>query len=523
MKIVICTQKDCLAREIREKLQMHGYPTADVICVQTAEEVCAIRPGHSGMLIFWDYAMKDDPEEMLHRLKDMGICQCLILLAEQADIPIYRCAVNIHASAVLDSQNGHEEFAEAVEEAADQLQEQCLSWLKNRTFFNMRFAAVGQAMRGMLMHSENEGDLDLLEELGLVPRRGRPGWMILVHVANRSENTNVDRTMISTSVGNVVQELLEPLNEMRAMTWMSDEIYALFLQNRDGNEPTWEAILDVLNQARKFLSHHFGWKLNMYAAGPFLIEKAREIWVKLDDYRKENVALMPGVFHLDERREPDTFSVHSGISELRHYFNDGYVDLLEEESIKLLDELTCSGKAGRKQMRDFFQEYLKLLYSILWDNGWEGSELVQSERDQEVMNNAPNSSEDMKLLIHHVSEFLRSKRHPRSSRSVAQMLCQYIGEHYAEPLSRTQLADFIHLNPDYMARVFQKEMGCSIKEYITDRRMEAARLFLRSTNLPISEIAEKVGYENYPYFIQNYRKKYNITPKADRDDIRKRE
>ena len=196
------------------------------------------------------------------------------------------------------------------------------------------------------------------------------------------------------------------------------------------------------------------------------------------------------------------------------------IDLIEQESRQMLSQMV-SKNAGRKQLRDFCQDYLKLVYSVMWENGWETNELIRTESDMEILNNAANTVADMERLIHHVSEYFSAKCVSRNTKSAVQLVSQYITDHYSEPLSRNMLAEYIHLNPDYLSRIFQKEMGCTLKEFIIRKRMEAARLLVRGTAIPISEIASMVGYENYPHFIQNYRKEFGITPKAERDNAKK--
>ena len=58
-----------------------------------------------------------------------------------------------------------------------------------------------------------------------------------------------------------------------------------------------------------------------------------------------------------------------------------------------------------------------------------------------------------------------------------------------DELRREELADAVHLNPDYMARLFKKETGMNLKDYIIQQKMQEAQSLLCTTNLPISLIA----------------------------------
>ena len=49
--------------------------------------------------------------------------------------------------------------------------------------------------------------------------------------------------------------------------------------------------------------------------------------------------------------------------------------------------------------------------------------------------------------------------------SVIRRIQYYITEHLSEPITREQLASYVHLNPAYLSRLFKRELG----ESITDR------------------------------------------------------
>lgn len=520
MKILIMTENERFSEHFTQVLTASGYSRDSILTFSDPMVAVSVPTRNRGCMILWDCCMSESPDRMQEELEKSDITNEWILLSDSPDEALLRRGLRMRASDVLALSTDRQEVQESIQRGIRHLRQMVQANLKIRAFRHMRFATVGQCMRGFLMHSVNDGDLDLMEELGLVPWRNRPGWMVLIHVVNRSENANVDRTMISTSVGNIVEELAEPFNEMRAMTWMSNDIYALFLQNRTETELEREQIMDILRQTRKCLEQYLNWKLNFYVAGPFLIEQSPQVWEELDECRKENVSLFPGVFHLDEWQGSSERSHNTHILDLRKFLSDGYPDLIEQESRQMLSQMV-SKNAGRKQLRDFCQDYLKLVYSVMWENGWETNELIRTESDMEILNNAANTVADMERLIHHVSEYFSAKCVSRNTKSAVQLVSQYITDHYSEPLSRNMLAEYIHLNPDYLSRIFQKEMGCTLKEFIIRKRMEAARLLVRGTAIPISEIASMVGYENYPHFIQNYRKEFGITPKAERDNAKK--
>nr|WP_276316074.1 helix-turn-helix transcriptional regulator [Paenibacillus lignilyticus] len=96
------------------------------------------------------------------------------------------------------------------------------------------------------------------------------------------------------------------------------------------------------------------------------------------------------------------------------------------------------------------------------------------------------------------------------------LIIQYIRDHIDQDIRRTDIAREVYLNPNYLSRLFKSETGTSLKEFIVTEKMKLAQAMLKSTKLPISIIAMKVGYANFSHFSQVYKKTYNVTPAEDR-------
>ena len=73
-------------------------------------------------------------------------------------------------------------------------------------------------------------------------------------------------------------------------------------------------------------------------------------------------------------------------------------------------------------------------------------------------------------------------------------LTRYLQEHLSEEISLNLLADVFHLNPQYIGQLFKNEIGVNFLSYLTNIRMERAKKLLVSTDLPVSEVAQRSGY-----------------------------
>lgn len=88
---------------------------------------------------------------------------------------------------------------------------------------------------------------------------------------------------------------------------------------------------------------------------------------------------------------------------------------------------------------------------------------------------------------------------------------------YSRRLTVAGLAGYAGLERTYCARLFQREMGVGMKEYLTRLRMAKARGLLRETQMTVKAVAESVGYPNEEAFSKRFKVVYGVTPTNDRE------
>lgn len=89
----------------------------------------------------------------------------------------------------------------------------------------------------------------------------------------------------------------------------------------------------------------------------------------------------------------------------------------------------------------------------------------------------------------------------------------HMEEYYADgSLNLQRLADLVYVHPNYLTQTFRKLTGFSCMQYLARFRMEQAKKLLNESELKISEIAEKVGYDNHLYFSSYFKKWIGKSP-----------
>ena len=95
-------------------------------------------------------------------------------------------------------------------------------------------------------------------------------------------------------------------------------------------------------------------------------------------------------------------------------------------------------------------------------------------------------------------------------------ILEYIDEHYQEPLDLVTLSSVFHLNKSYIGQLFQKNLNTSFPKYLNFRRILNAQILLSAYDIPIQDVAELTGYQDYYYFIKVFKKITGETPASYR-------
>lgn len=94
---------------------------------------------------------------------------------------------------------------------------------------------------------------------------------------------------------------------------------------------------------------------------------------------------------------------------------------------------------------------------------------------------------------------------------------QKIESHLSDPLDVDNLAEQLHITPQYLTRLFQRFVGSSVRSYITVLRISRAKeLLISRPYTTLDGIAALCGYRDVSYFISVFRQQTGTTPKQFR-------
>jgi AraC family transcriptional activator of pobA len=106
-----------------------------------------------------------------------------------------------------------------------------------------------------------------------------------------------------------------------------------------------------------------------------------------------------------------------------------------------------------------------------------------------------------------VADELRSAHEP-----VLAAVFDVIERRYAEPISLADVAAELALTTGHLTTVVRRKTGRTVQQWLTERRMQAARQLLTDTDLTVAAISRRTGYPDVSYFIRRFRAEHALTP-----------
>lgn len=108
-----------------------------------------------------------------------------------------------------------------------------------------------------------------------------------------------------------------------------------------------------------------------------------------------------------------------------------------------------------------------------------------------------------KLCIHQM--------HKQNVPNEVQTVKRFIDNNYRRNLTMDEIAAEVYRSNDYVKKQFKQFYGMTPYAYYLDLKLTHAKYLLQNTNLPIKQIADKLGYKSDRYFSKRFREAVGIT------------
>lgn len=320
------------------------------------------------------------------------------------------------------------------------------------------------------------------------------------------------------AVNNIIAELYET-NGFSILPFVIDHTslgWFVYMTGAHFTAPQKDNIIKPLHDASRVLEENFPFEFAFYVSPVISLEQLNIYSKILLQAKQDNVLYKKGIFSPIEQDQQASVVQSPTKDELFQwgsFIAKGNGSLAYEEISGFFDSAAKQGELNRKMLHEFWIQFQRVVLNTVW----------QQERDPQelfpILHRGENaqSLDEMKIAVKEITDsFVKQCDTKCSEEKITERIKKYVENNLDRALSVNDISEALFMNADYLSRLFKNETGTSLKEHIIHRKMETARVLLKTTVLPVSIIASKLGYDNFSYFSQAYRKVIGVSPTDER-------
>jgi two-component system, response regulator YesN len=206
---------------------------------------------------------------------------------------------------------------------------------------------------------------------------------------------------------------------------------------------------------------------------------------------------------------------HINVPEWSTYMLNGEREKVLGLIHRSVDKLEANAVIHQKQIETFYHDTLQVVYNLLHVKGISSNEVphfsLWASATIRSLSQYKNWAENL------VSNVMDTVFAEKETEGVVQKSIQFMKENVEENISREDVAAYVSLNPTYLSRLFKKETGQNLIDYLIETKMNRAKLLLDSTGMTVSAIAQQVGYCNFSHFTKMFKKQFGVNPQEYRN------
>lgn len=189
---------------------------------------------------------------------------------------------------------------------------------------------------------------------------------------------------------------------------------------------------------------------------------------------------------------------------------------------KLLGHILFQTGGELAQIYDRVYELLILISRTVIESGCDPDYMEKCLADYRQRTQQMQNVEELCLWLSHVIrtliDSLFSHPHDRHSDLVYRTI-QYLQSHYSHKVTLEEVARIVYISPTYLSRIFKREVGCSMVDFLNQIRIEKSKELLADESVSLIKVALQSGFESQSYFNRMFKQLCGVTPQKYRKSL----
>ena len=492
MKILIADDEDYTREGLIESIPWEDYRIDEIMQAVNGSEAYKIARWFQPDIVLTDIRMpKMDGIEFATQLLEQNPDSRIIFMSGYMEIEYLRSAIRLSAIDYIEKPIDLKVVKKALEKAVAKIQE------KQKTLEVSQTHREVQQKKLFSLLTSKEADLKTVEKLA-----GEAGFLL---------NQNYVCLMVQIpGREDYLEEVLEKLEDLQGQvlgSYNQDKKEAELLIAFQGKDeyrlgPLYQRLLEAIPECRLGVGM-----------------EARDYKGIYNSYRTAGAA-MNCAFYQDGQR---LFQIDEGILQ-RSFIEPGiygeflqvlaeHPGSLEKWFTELFDQLKEKKYYHKEQVYTLMVSLLTAIYRQFPKLYGECPGILREEDIQPLISGFGNLTKIRQFVEELLVHLSVSQEEQSGYSRVIRGVMDYIAQHYGdEDLSVTSIAEHLHFSPAYLNVLFKQESKVTLKQYLSNYRLEMARKMLEQGYERVTEIAEQCGYANANYFAKVFREVTGCSP-----------
>lgn len=526
MKLLIVDDQAYVIQGLRQGIDWAAQGFSEIFTALNALEAREILSKHSIDVMLCDIEMPfENGLSLIRWIRSQGMHTRCILLTAHPDFAYAREAISLDVTDYVVQPAPYGEVLKAVHKALEELDTHAQQTALQRLGQNMdknRAMLASTALSSWLISRQRASYYHILQlGGGQLPDFSQTVCLVMLCITSWETGTGWGNGTMLYALDNMLSELFAPYEQRVCIAELESDRYACLIWGVPPGPET-DVYVRQFEFLRSVFKLHIRAEVAAYLENGVGVEQLPDLLKQLQGLDDENIARYSLVQTLTAARArphgdapPDGAARGDRVAGYQTMLEQGMAEELLERLNTQLDEQTAAGVLDLPALHTLYQDFMQALYSAAGQTGLDPRALFETPEGFAFNHNALHSLQEMRDFLQYACAQFKIKEDATGANRIAARAVAYIERNLDKPLRREDIAAQVHVSVGYLSRVFRQETGMSMKEYMTEQKLQLARSMLTSTSLPVSLVAMRVGYGNFSQFSKIYRARFGRTPSAE--------
>lgn len=387
-----------------------------------------------------------------------------------------------------------------------------------KVMMNKSEALRGGIFKQLISESITKTQYDKYKSVMKLPDLEQNSYTYLCQWINQGDRVqNFGDELLQFIIGNLSEELFQAYQQEVVVYHMTDSVFLVTLFSEKQQALEFENVRNQTVELLANLQKFYGLSAACYLSDPKKVQELKQTYEELILLKEKNVLSKGGVFEANQLllNENDARYCLYDLSRWRQYLSNGLIETVREEMKQYLYRISDKNQFPPNLLHQFHLDLIRTVSAVMETSIIHNQDVMKQITNLKLYQLSLQSLSNMIQFIDEIMGLLIVKDDIKDI-DIVEQVKTYIHNHIGEDIKRTDVANEVHLNLDYLARVFKKNTGFTIGDYVTNEKMQVAKNLIKTTPLPIKFVASRVGYDNFSHFSHKYKKIHGIAPSEER-------